>query len=328
MVSVIVPVYNAEKYLVKCVESLINQTYKAIEIILVDDGSKDASYEICRQYSEKYNNISAFHIENHGVSYARNFGIEKSTGDYILFVDSDDYIENNMIEILLFEQKKKNADIVLCGYFREDGKGDSSILPTEIDGSFFGFEKLISYWVFNPLIGAPWNKLFESKKIKENNLRFREGMTYGEDFCFCMNYYSLINRYCTVPKALYHYRSTPNSLTKVNLVDADKLWRLQCLTCASLFEFVKNKGYSIADSECAKRAYSYICTHNFYVRIRTCGVIKSIRWLVSASNIKHKQLIRNTGKMYNLGKLNYVFKFLKMFAFFTRKSNCGVDELL
>lgn len=313
MVSIIVPVYNVENYIARCVESLINQTYKNIEIILIDDGSKDKSYEICKKYSESFGFIKAIHIENHGVSYARNYGIDVSTGDYIQFVDSDDYIDSDMIETLISEQEKRKTDIVLCGYCREGNDNMVVTVPEEGDYSFYEFDKVMSVWGYDPVIGSPCNKLFISDTIKTKNIHFREEMIYGEDFCFCMEYYSHLNKYSTISKAMYHYRDTPNSLTKRNTVDVEKFWNDQCVACNSIFKFVESKGVNIENSEGAKQAYSYMCSLNFYRRLYTYGLLKSIKWFKDiVSKSEYRNLIRKTKKLSRVGNLNYVFKVLKL----------------
>ncbi|HFD6724085.1 TPA: glycosyltransferase family 2 protein, partial [Enterococcus faecium] len=115
-VSVIVPIYNVEKYLRKCVDSLLSQTLKEIEIVLVDDGSPDASGEIADEYQKKYSNVKTIHRENGGLGPARNTGIENATGEYVAFLDSDDWVESDMYEKLYLVASKENADIVVSGH--------------------------------------------------------------------------------------------------------------------------------------------------------------------------------------------------------------------
>lgn len=119
-VSIIIPVYNAEKHISKCIESLTNQTYKEIQIILINDGSTDKSGQICEAYAEKDNRIIVIHKENGGVSSARNIGLENSTGYYIMFVDSDDWIEEDAIKRLMQVQNKYSYDLIMFGYYREN----------------------------------------------------------------------------------------------------------------------------------------------------------------------------------------------------------------
>ena len=120
LISVIVPIYNTEKYLVECIESIREQTYSNIEIILVDDGSTDASIEICDEFSKKDSRVRVFHKENEGSAVAKNFGIQQSKGEYIILVDSDDTVSDKMIEVLYTHIKEKNADIAIGNYYIYD----------------------------------------------------------------------------------------------------------------------------------------------------------------------------------------------------------------
>ena len=132
VVSVIVPVYNVEQYIRKCIESILNQTYNKMEIILVDDGSTDNSGIICDEYSKRDKRIKVIHKINGGLSDARNAGLDICTGDYIVFVDSDDYIKNNMIEMLHKDILEKRADISVCSYFFDnDGNIKRKNISTE-----------------------------------------------------------------------------------------------------------------------------------------------------------------------------------------------------
>lgn len=119
-VSIIVPVYNVEKYLKRCVDSIIEQSYKNLEIILVDDGSKDNSFSICKEYESKDSRVRIFHKENEGLGLTRNYGIEKSTGEYITFVDSDDYLTLDAVETMVEKAAVTNADVVVANMFYKD----------------------------------------------------------------------------------------------------------------------------------------------------------------------------------------------------------------
>lgn len=180
LISVIVPVYNVEKYLVKCIESIINQTYKNIEIILVDDGSTDSSSEICDNYSMKYNNIITFHKKNGGLSSARNYGIENCNGEYITFVDSDDYISNVFIQTLYSAVKNKKADLVISGlkdfYENEIVKADNIDLNVE---KVITKEIALKKMLLQEEIDVNSTAKLYSKKIFEN-IRFPEGKLYED----------------------------------------------------------------------------------------------------------------------------------------------------
>ena len=115
--SIIVPIYKVEQYLERCVDSLVNQTEKNIEIILVDDGSPDRCNALCDRYAERYDKVVVVHKTNGGLSDARNEGIKRATGEYVMFVDSDDYIDNNTIELLVDEQKRADADIIISNFY-------------------------------------------------------------------------------------------------------------------------------------------------------------------------------------------------------------------
>ena len=142
LISVIVPVYNTEKYLEKCVMSILNQTYKNLEIILIDDGSTDNSPQICDSLAEKDNRITVIHQPNGGVSSARNTGLDNTHGDYIMFVDSDDYIAPNMIEFL--SENIGDTDIAMCGYNSVDENGNLS--PQENVTVADGIISIDTFW--------------------------------------------------------------------------------------------------------------------------------------------------------------------------------------
>lgn len=186
MVSVIVPVYNSEKYLSRCIESILNQTYDNIELILINDGSNDQSGKICDQYANKYNHIIVIHKKNSGVSDSRNEGIKISSGEYLQFVDSDDYIDENMIELLIRAIKQDDSDLIICGYKRK-----GSIMGiTEISFnqsrtfSYNQFIKIFDNLYLKYLINPPWNKLYKAKIIKDNRIYFDSYFDLGEDLLF------------------------------------------------------------------------------------------------------------------------------------------------
>lgn len=213
-VSIIVPVYNVEKYLNVCMEGLINQTYKDIEIILINDGSTDSSEEICNILSKKDSRIKVYNQKNRGVSFARNLGLEKAIGEYICFVDPDDYVEYNMIEILVDFAEKSNKDLVICGYYFEHRYLDKD---KNIKFSRYAIkceeknyknkseikEDLVKLWD-NALMYNIWNKLYKSEIIKSNGIRFIE-YSMGEDLEFNKNYLTFCNNIYVTSKCLYHY---------------------------------------------------------------------------------------------------------------------------
>ena len=182
-ISVIVPIYKVEKYIHRCIDSIINQTYKNLEIILVDDGSPDSCPRICDEYAKKDKRIKVIHKENGGLSDARNKGVDIATGDYIAFVDSDDYIHPNMYEVLIYELEKNNSDIALCKYKIVYEK---SKITTEIDGKFEVYS-LNNLQALDSMYGkdgvdfiVAWNKLY--KKDLFNKIRYPVGKIHEDEY--------------------------------------------------------------------------------------------------------------------------------------------------
>ena len=218
MVSIIVPVYNVESVLHYCVDSILNQSYKDFELILIDDGSTDKSGEICDRYASDNSNIVVKHIENQGVSKARNTGIGIAKGEYICFIDSDDYVaENYLEELFRTKEKYSDYDSVWCGFQTvSDYKcSDLNAYIYSQEEDYSGLNRtdimtLHEKW----LSQMPWNKLFKIDTIKDNNIRFREDLSLGEDLIFNLDYLEHTNgKIIVVNKALnYYLRSGSESL--------------------------------------------------------------------------------------------------------------------
>jgi glycosyltransferase involved in cell wall biosynthesis len=200
-VSIIVPVYNVEKYLQTCLESLVNQTLKDIEIIIVNDGSPDNSQNIIDSYCKKYPKIiKSYKIENSGQGEARNFGISKANGKYIMYVDSDDYISNDMAEILYNEAVKTRSDVVFCGNYVVDE--DYKIIKEEPAYSFLNREDVFLNAFFGKM--AVWNKIYKKNLIIDNNIKFRSKKWY-EDLDFTCKIIMNAKKMSVVDKPLYYY---------------------------------------------------------------------------------------------------------------------------
>ena len=220
-ISVIVPVYNAEQYLNRCLDSIIRQTYKNIEILLIDDGSTDKSLDICKEYENKDARIIVIHQENKGVSAARNNGLEHAVGEYIAFVDSDDYIDTNMYQSMLEISRRYNADIVLCDCLKEY-KDHSALYTHPIREGFYNKNQLEEEYyqhlimmenIEYPATISNWLML-----IKNNNVpRYIEGIKYSEDLLFgAQAVFSASSFYYMKGSAYYHYNCTnANSATHV-----------------------------------------------------------------------------------------------------------------
>lgn len=207
-VSIIVPIYNIERYLKECIESILNQTYDNIELILIDDGSTDKSGEICDFYLNN-DKVIVVHKENQGVSAARNDGIKKASGKYLLFVDSDDYLNKEMVETLI--SKNQNYDCTICGFVEK-------FLYKEIEKKATTEEKtynsqgIIEQIIKNGNIGGYiFNKLFKKDILQKNNIYFNENIHMCEDMLFVTEYLLKCQKIKIIPNLLYYYRMRKSS---------------------------------------------------------------------------------------------------------------------
>lgn len=214
--SVIVPIYNVEQYLIECVESVLLQDFNDYEIILVNDGSTDGSAEICNKYAEKYPQISVIHKENEGNSVARNLGIKRSKGDYVIFLDSDDFWEGTNVLSDLFEiiKKDNNPDVIFHGLTNRKGiekeqhiKDFSEI--KENNDFVSDFEYLVSNGIY---YGSVWSKVLKRELLLENNLFFEKGIFF-EDVPYCFDLGFHIKTYSIYRSNFYQYRIREGSIT-------------------------------------------------------------------------------------------------------------------
>lgn len=228
-ISVIVPVYKVEKHLSRCIDSILNQTFRDFELILIDDGSPDSSGKICDQYSNSDERVFAFHQENRGASASRNLGIEKSKGKYLLFVDSDDYLEPNYIETLY----ENRTDLTICGIIKENENG---IIFSSVEYESRQFENIIDYgFLFKSSeIYSPYCKLFLSSLIKENNIMFPLGIQWGEDGVFIADYLEYVKSVKFLDYKGYHYvrnagEKTLSTTLRLDVLDDVKNTREYCM---------------------------------------------------------------------------------------------------
>ena len=214
-ISIIVPVYNVESYLEKCVSSLINQTYTNLEILLIDDGSTDTSGQLCDQLGKKDNRIRVIHTANFGVSHARNTGLDAMTGDFISFVDADDWIDADMYEKMLFAIIADDTDMCCGGYVKENGFTASSPLRKSDACTFTSEETLREMFQPRELNKRFWweqcDKLYKRKLFE--GIRYDEHMQIGEDMLVTWNLLQKNWRVSYLPLMGYHYRMRPESAT-------------------------------------------------------------------------------------------------------------------
>ena len=221
MLSIIVPVYKAERYLARCVDSILNQTYRDLELILVDDGSPDNSGQMCDAYAEQDQRVRVIHKENGGVSTARNVGLDAAKGDYITFVDSDDYIDACMYEKMMAKAVMQNCDVVMCDCVKEFG--DRSVVYShEIRAGFYDAEQLRKEYyphllmmenVEYPATISNWTILWKNS-MNSPDMRYEPGIRFSEDLLFGAK---LLRRassfYYMKNEPFYHYVMNPYSAT-------------------------------------------------------------------------------------------------------------------
>lgn len=244
-VSVIVALYNASQYLRQCIDNILSQNFQDFELLLVNDGSTDSTGEICDEYAKKDKRIRVFHEHHKGVAQARQIGIDNAKGEYFIYIDADDYIEENFIEEMFLCARSTKSDIVICDYL--ELKKDNTIYhkeqPTELSG--------ISYLndiLANKCYGALWNKMILTQLVKDHNARFPQDFSMREDVVFISQFIPQARKLSYIPKALYIYnRQNVSSLTN-NYLDESKnyyqheiKWIITILKNSFLYEETKHK---------------------------------------------------------------------------------------
>lgn len=215
LVSIIVPVFNSAGTLERCVNSIITQTYKNFELLLIDDGSTDCSAKLCDQFCSLDKRIKCFHKPNGGVSSARQLGIENAKGEFWIHVDSDDWIENTMLYELIEESKRTSADIVMCDFYNENSAGsDKEVL----DISSLSKDLILKQLICQEIPGALWNKLVHRHCYLDTKVNFPLGLDFGEDTLTSILLVKNSNKIAYVSNALYHYDNLDfgNSLTHLS----------------------------------------------------------------------------------------------------------------
>lgn len=213
VVSILIPCYNAAAFLPQCLDSIVNQTYQHLQVVVVDDGSEDNTLEIALQYTGKYPYIEVYHQENAGVATARNKLISHATGDYVLFVDSDDWIELNMVECMLKTLVHSKSDMAVCGNFKELN-GTTTYCPVVKEKYILdGAENVMKSILFHKeLNGSLWNKIVPRRFYE--GLTFRKDIWYGEDCLFLWQALNRgVERICFMPDCFYHYRMNEQSIS-------------------------------------------------------------------------------------------------------------------
>lgn len=284
LISVIVPIYNVEKYLARCVDSIINQTYKNLEIILVDDGSPDRCPQMCDDYAKKDSRIKVVHKNNGGLSDARNAGMVVATGEYISFIDSDDYVSDDFFECLLDVMNKENSDIAECSVvkFYEDNRFDefSDDLSVKTYDTQDAMSALIAE---NPFHQHVWNKLYKTELVKD--IPYAVGKLNEDEF-WTYRVFGRANKVARINKTMYYYFQRSSSIMGVGY----NIRRLDALEGkANRQKYIEN---NFPDLSTQAKIDLYGSCMFAYQSV--------LKFMSGADKKKALELIRKYRKMYNL----------------------------
>lgn len=284
LISVIVPIYNVEKYLARCVDSIVNQTYKNLEIILVDDGSPDSCPRMCDDYAKKDSRIKVVHKKNGGLSDARNAGMAVATGEYISFIDSDDYVSDDFFECLLAVMNKENSDIAECSVvkFYEDNHFDefNDHLSVKTYDTQDAMSALIAE---NPFHQHVWNKLYKTELVK--NIPYAVGKLNEDEF-WTYQVFGRANKVARLNKTMYYYFQRNSSIMGVGY----NIRRLDALEGkANRQKYIEN---NFPDLSTQAKIDLYGSCMFAYQSV--------LKFMSGADKKKALELIRKYRKMYNL----------------------------
>jgi len=313
-VSIIVPIYNAEKVLSRCIDSILNQSYKNLEIILINDGSKDKSIDIIREYEKLDSRIKVINNSNKGVSETRNIGVSQATGEYIQFIDSDDYIELDMIEKTIKLIEKEDADCVITGLFLDivTDKGIDSAIQT-FEKSICKDKKSIAQNVLKRLngtyINSPVNKLYKKSIITNNNIKMDKNIDLGEDLIFNLEYMKFCNCVVFSEETYYHYcMQVQENLTFKYRSDKLQLMENLFKKCESYFKEARLSKAEITDLNALFIKWMYSCFLD--LNNKDCNLKFREKYKYIKKNIKKYRYIiddaNNLGVMLKILKLTFM----------------------
>lgn len=324
-VSIIVPVYNAEKYLVKCLDSVINQKLKNIEIIIVDDGSTDGSSEICLEYAAKDSRIIYYRKENEGLAAARQDGIERATGEYVGFVDSDDWLELNMYEKMYTEAIKENADIVFCNCFFDDNKPDrvylesgvydrkrieEEILPRSLAGINTKGSNSVIRW-------SNCLRMYKLSLIKDNNISFGRKFRRSQDLQLTFETTLYAQKYVSLNDEFLYHNRTQGNANSLSRGYTKNYWKLIRPLIDKLYEDVEN--YKKQDLSYNMHLCAFFFAENG-IRNECNSKTNTLRdKLKNINTVRNDEIVKNALKYVDYKKFNKYYSmiyssFFKKFA--------------
>lgn len=257
LVSIIIPIFNSEKYLKRCINSILVQTYENIEVILLNDGSTDTSLQICEHYAKIDDRVVILNKHNTGVSDTRNKGLEYANGKYIMFVDSDDWIPKNSVELLLTTACKSDADCCI-GAVSEIAL-TNRVIGAKNNDNFRICSDIDCIKLFSEMDWGPWGKLYKTKLINENNIRFQTNIKYMEDAIFVSQFLSVCDVVTSTKRIVYkYYRLNETSATSKFYLEF-YLWKCKFVSELRHIYKGKSEAYTLEmKKQCCKHCYNTI----------------------------------------------------------------------
>lgn len=301
-ISIIIPIYNSEKYLKECLKSIKEQTYSNYEVIMVNDGSTDKSELICRDFL----NDTRFKIinqKNMGVAVARNSGLNKAKGKYVLFVDSDDWLDKDMLSVLI--NNVEESELLSVGYYNvfknnkievTNGQGQDIVINQNLEKCIMDSNNMIG--------GYLWNKLFDLNIIRKNNIFFDKDINYCEDLIFVLTYIRFVNKIRYIAKTLYFYRMRKTSITKQGISNKKNMSILKALDI--LIEMNKDNTEIVSKLE-----FEYILYYYQFKRIITDKELLNYRILKKKNDIVKRQNIKKRLEIFLVKYFYGLYIFLK-----------------
>lgn len=303
-ISVVMPVYNKELYLEKTLQSILNQTYKNFEIIIVNDGSTDNTKQICDEYAKKDSRISVYHIENGGVSNARNIGLKYVTGEYIQFIDGDDCINQGIFEKYISILESKNYDILFSSYNKVDHLGNLlDRVDIGYDGEYKKEEILLDFaeqQIKTGYYGCVSNKLLKKDIIRKNRLIFNTTISVAEDLDFFLDVYKYSSDYFFINMESFNYlQNTEN--TSVLLYD-NLDYYIQLLINLKMKDFLIESGYFYEDNKriLEQRILDYIYYEVFYSKLNKDIIKRKVSNLYNDDKVMSGLTIKNVLSFKNI----------------------------
>lgn len=318
LITIIVPVYNVEKYVSHCIESILRQTYDNLQILLVDDGSTDKSGLICDEYAEKDKRITVIHKTNRGLSDARNVGLDNAKGDYICFIDADDYVRETYVDDLLISALKHKADISVCLF--EMGINDTfqNLYNNQFNETILSNLEALNKLYDNELsvnMIVSWNKLYSKELF--NKIRFPISRIHEDEFITHQLLYNA-NRIVIINKYDYYYFQSPNSIIRSNF----KLNRLDALTAfEERIKFFENKGLNGLKNKTYVK-YSYLIIQFICILDELCN-----REFEDKKILLIKKLRKITQLILNLNEANFKLKIQVLIFYLCPKIGISVRKL-